>query len=560
MSATPTIEITHFPAGPDGKVILTALLPDGTQHTDQGNIVSAKARQGFAAAIAERAPAVERGQILDELDRIAAKAAAALAEQSRAPTGASASSVDPRAPLDAMPPEVRQAAEETLRDPELIRQIVDDIEALGVAGERELGATIYLTGTSRLLRKPLAAIVQGATASGKSFGSEIVSTLFPPEVVIHATQITPQALFHMPPGSLVHKLVFAGERSRVQNPETAEATRALREMLSSGRLSKLMPVKGSGGIETRLIEQDGPIAFVESTTLTKIFEEDANRCLLVQTDERQAQTRRIYRAIAAAHSGGQSQDAKEAILQRHHAMQRMLQQAWVVVPYARRLAELVPADRVEGRRAFGHLIAGISACALLHQYQRDRTTDGSVVASPLDYQIIKRLLDAPLSFLLGRTIPAAAWRLRERLVQRFGSDEFTTTEATRGESVSDRCVRDWLNALCEGGFLEQTQEPKGSRPARWRLLPVEPEDLGGADLPALELVFPGDDFRPSNEHAAPQVQGHWSEVACAAGTVPTIAPAALEACRQSGVVPTSTRESPSDALVGTPEASPGRAG
>src|SRR5262249_22984061 len=158
-----------------------------------------------------------------------------------------------------------------------------------------LTATVYLTGTSRKLKAPLAAIVQGPSSSGKSYVVEKTAGLIPPEDTIHATQMTPQALFHMKPGSLRHKLVVGGERSRLQNDDVgAEATRALREMLSSGRLSKLMPVKGEGGlIETRLIEQDGPIAYVETTTLTRIFDEDVNRCLLLNTDEQPEQTKKI---------------------------------------------------------------------------------------------------------------------------------------------------------------------------------------------------------------------------------------------------------------------------
>src|SRR5262249_13041383 len=156
---------------------------------------------------------------------------------------------------------------------------------------------------SRLLNRPLADIVQGPSTSGKSYLIEKTASLFPSEAVIYATQMTPQALFHMKPGTLCHKFVVAGERSRNQDDDKAEATRALREMISSGKLTKLMPVReGNNQIQTQSIEQDGPIAYVESTTLTNIFDEDANRCLLLNTDERSDQTRRIIEATAAKHS------------------------------------------------------------------------------------------------------------------------------------------------------------------------------------------------------------------------------------------------------------------
>jgi hypothetical protein len=160
--------------------------------------------------------------------------------------------------LEGMTPLARQQAREALDNPQLVRLVVDDIGAIGVAGERELAITIYLIGVSRLLSRPLAGIIQGPTASGKSYTIDRVATLFPPETVLLATQMTPQALFYMPPGRLAHRFIVAGERSRVEDDETAEATRALREMLSSGRLSKLVPMKVDGTMQTVVIEQEGP--------------------------------------------------------------------------------------------------------------------------------------------------------------------------------------------------------------------------------------------------------------------------------------------------------------
>src|SRR5262249_25590628 len=145
--------------------------------------------------------------------------------------------------------------------------------------------------------------LHGPSSSGKSFLAEQTSRLFPPETVIHATQMTPQALFHMPPGSLAHRFVVAGERSRIEDDETAEATRARRQMLSSGRLCKRMPMKVAGGkIETVCIEQEGPIAYVETTTLSKVFDEDENRCVSLHTDERREQTRRVITRAAEGYA------------------------------------------------------------------------------------------------------------------------------------------------------------------------------------------------------------------------------------------------------------------
>ena len=63
-------------------------------------------------------------------------------------------------------------------------------------------------------------------------------------------------------------------------------------MIEAGRLTKAVPMKDAAGVmTTKVIEQEGPIAFVETTTLNTIFDEDANRCLLLSIDEREEQTR-----------------------------------------------------------------------------------------------------------------------------------------------------------------------------------------------------------------------------------------------------------------------------
>ena len=57
-----------------------------------------------------------------------------------------------------------------------------------------------------------------------------------------ATSLTPNALYYKEPGSLIHRFVVAGERSRIQDDVHAEATRALREMQASGELTKTVTV------------------------------------------------------------------------------------------------------------------------------------------------------------------------------------------------------------------------------------------------------------------------------------------------------------------------------
>jgi len=303
--------------------------------------------------------------------------------------------------------------------------------------------------------------------------------------------MTPQALFHLKPGSLRHRFIVAGERSRKQDDETAEATRALREMLSSGKLVKLMPMKVGGEIQTVSIEQEGPIAYVESTTLGTIFAEDANRCILLTTDERGEQTRRIIGRLAAGFSGGPGVRQVEEITLRHHALQRMLQSIPVAVPFAERLGELVAHERVEARRAFPQLVAMIQASTLLHQRQRKTDPGGRLLAEPDDYQLARHLLARPMERLLGGRLSDPARRFLDRLREWFAPDEpFTKREAAKHEKGSRSSVYGWLGELGDAGVVELVEEGRGRMPARWKLGDRPADGEGAGTLPTLQQVFP----------------------------------------------------------------------
>lgn len=476
------------PAERAGHVKIIVWLDDAPLFMDTLNIASSRARDGFLAKVCERFPGLADNR--DAIERTLLQWATGCGKGSDA-GDLSEQDADPQELLRRMPESAREQARTMLESPDLMTHVVADIGTVGVAGEKELAAAVYLIGVSRLLRKPLAAIVQGPSSSGKSFVVESVGRLFPPESVTTATQMTPQALYHLKPGRLKHRFVVAGERRRAEGDETAEATRALREMLSSGRLVKLIPVKAaSGAIETLEIVQQGPIAYIETTSLAKVFDEDANRCQLLNTDERPEQTKRILAALSRAAANGRSGSVEEGIILKHHALQRMLEQLPVVVPYAEKLAEMVPVDQVEVRRAFPQLLSMIQASALLHQRQRRQDPDGRLIADEDDYRLARRLMTKPLGKAIGRRVSDPARRFLDRLRQWFAAGEaFTTRDAVKRESCSRSAVYGWLSELADAGLVARAQEPYGRTPGKWELTDTvdEPADCV---LPAIEKVFP----------------------------------------------------------------------
>lgn len=374
--------------------------------------------------------------------------------------------------LESTDPKTVSEARALLRDPRLIPKILSDIAAMGIVGEQLLALTIYLIGTSRLLIQPISGVIQGTTASGKSYIIEQIAKQFPPESLLVATDLTANSLYYLPPGRLIHRWVVGGERPRREDDEHAEATRALREMISSGVLRKVVTITANGHPQTIEIQQDGPIAFTESTTRPEIFAEDANRALLLSTDESAEQTRSILRATA--HRAMHAALPVDHIVDRQCTLQRLLKRCRVVVPFADRLSEAMPTDRPEARRAIGHVISAISVVALLHQYQRlkHEPEHGETITALIDdYVVALSLLDGPLGRALGNGLPGAVTRLGQRLWSHFGDAPFTTTEARnlKGVLKSKGHLLDHLRSLESAGFVTHLESGTGRKADVWSM-------------------------------------------------------------------------------------------
>ncbi len=470
----------------NGRISLTARLGDAVLEMDKLDACSVSARTRFAKRLCEGRPGIDRTEVDRQLLRIAGEAQAAARRKPKAEQTSDCRPLDLSSKaLAETDGQLVSLAGEFLRCPMLIEKIIHHVGLLGVAGEEDLALAVYVIGTSRLLPRPLAGLVMGASSAGKSYVVSSVQQLLPEEAVLQAHRLSPTALQHMKPGSLVHRFVVAGERSRQQEDAAAEATRALREMISDGHLSAAIAAQVKPGQwETVEVRQEGPIAYVESTTLglAQIFDEDRTRFLLLSTDESQEQTKAVVQELARAASAQGGTDTPDSVIALHHAAQRLLEPRDVRIPFAADLAAAFPADKLEVRRTFGHLLSLIKAVALLHQYQRDRDDSGRIIALPGDYEVVRSRLAEPLGRSLGYELTAGA---RDMLNVLLGWDgEFTVSAVEAKTGLSNNTARGRIKELEGRGQIVKTQDSRGRTPASYAVAPDRPS-LTGLALPAL---------------------------------------------------------------------------
>lgn len=255
-----------------------------------------------------------------------------------------------------------------LRDPRLMERILDDFETSGVVGERTNKLVGYLVAVSRKLPKPLGAMIQSSTASGKTTTMDAILSFVPEEDLVKYSAITGQALYYKGENDLRHKIIAIVEEEGAE-----KASYPLKLLLSEGELIIASTGKNqtTGQHATQDYHVKGPVAVFVTTTAVETDEEFQNRCLVLTVDESRQQTRAIHLIQRHGHTleGLKKQRKKSHLVDVHRNAQRLLRPLHVVNPYAPELTFLDVKTRM--RRDQEKYLNLIDAITFLHQVQRE---------------------------------------------------------------------------------------------------------------------------------------------------------------------------------------------
>jgi len=270
------------------------------------------------------------------------------------------------------------------RHPNLISEILLDMERLGMIGESTNNLIGYLVMTSRKMPDPLSLLTLSGSGSGKSHLQDTILCLCPDEDLIKLTSLTDRALFYKGENSLQHKVLALEELAGAQG-----ADYAIRNLMSAKKLVMESTVKNSqtGKLESHVNTVHGPTAVFQTTTNPKINAETRSRFILVSVDESLEQTRAILDAQRRSHTleGWRCQSIRTATIQKHQAFQRLLRPLAVVNPFEPFLS--YPDEQLQVRRDHPKYLHLVLAVTFLHQLQRPVKYDeicGNYIETTLD--------------------------------------------------------------------------------------------------------------------------------------------------------------------------------
>jgi DNA primase catalytic core len=422
------------------------------------------------------------------------------------------------------------------RHPDLAGEILRDMEKLGLIGEATNKLIGYLVMTSRKMPDPLALLTLSGSGAGKSHLQDTILCLCPDEDLIKLTSLTDRALFYKGEDSLRHKVLAVEELAGA-----AGADYAIRNLISAKKLVIESTIKNplTGKLETQVNTVHGPTAVFQTTTNPRTDAETRSRFIIVSVDESPEQTRAILAAQRQSHTreGWQRRLAREAILKRHQAFQRLLKPLKVLNPFEPLLG--YPDEHLLVRRDHPKYLNLILGVTFLYQLQRpvhhdaelgdylETTLDDIAIANDLAHQLFGHSLDdlsQPGRELLRLTADYVAQKANggaSGSATGHNAPTFNRRELREAFKWGDTRLRTHLDELVEMEYVLPLSGRFGQT-YQYRLL-YTPTDEPGRFLSGLKSVeqlrkeanLAGilGDLAPRNGHLAPTSQGRKREVA-----------------------------------------------
>ncbi len=209
----------------------------------------------------------------------------------------------------------------------------------------------------------------GASGTGKTWLQERVSELMPEEDKIEITTLSMNAFYYFGKEELKHKLLL------IEDMDGAEAVLyPLRELQSKRKISKTVTLKDSkGNLKTVTLNVEGPVCISGCTTREQLYEDNANRCILLYMDNSPEQDKKIMDYQRKLSAGLIDQYEERKVREQVKNVQRILKPISVRNPYAPFLN--LPEAVFKPRRTMLLLLMFTETITYYHQYQRELKTD-----------------------------------------------------------------------------------------------------------------------------------------------------------------------------------------
>jgi energy-coupling factor transporter ATP-binding protein EcfA2 len=348
----------------------------------------------------------------------------------------------------------KNKALELANDKNLIEKIKEKLTHTGIVGEEENKTFLFVIAVSHIQENPLNALIQGSSGSGKTNLLKGIYKIIPDENKKIYSRCSEKMLYNVPKYYFKNKLICFEDVDGLGE----EAEYAWRELVSNGELISGVSYKDEkGNIGIKELTVYGPITSIACTTHGAIYADNMSRLFLIAIDESKEQTKKIneYQAKEAAgliHKQEQKNNQHEL-----KNFVRLLQPYNVHNPHATKLK--LPEGIRDERRLYRLYLYFIDMITVLHQYQRNKTPQGKLIATKQDCQLAKDLLFECIMLKMDE-LDGSLRQFFERLKdyvtkQNNNTYEFTQKEIREMLQIKKTSLSYYINQLMSFEYLQQ---------------------------------------------------------------------------------------------------------
>jgi DNA primase len=397
--------------------------------------------------------------------------------------------------------EEKEAAMKFLKSDKLLFKIKKYLRRQQIVGEDRNKLLLYLIFTSRLMPKPISAIIKGLSSSGKTYLMSRTMTLIPPEDLFVIQEATSKAFYYLGENDLMHKMIVIGEMHGTEDSEYA--IREAQDGISDGdlRITTVQKDPDTNQMSTVVRTVRGPCGFVTSTTNPELNPENETRSFSIHINVNEEKIRETGVVVEEIYTGVDKSLKKEEAITLHNVQRMLEKNVRVRVPYVRIILDSFPTSHARVMRDRMRFFTILETVSIFHQFQPGREVkvddDGNkhIMANLSDYNIVKCLLNEILAETLYE-LPPKSKEIYAKVVQRktewlesggpkhvFDPDYneedpglFTITYKEIAELMGmrkDEVVR-WTKPLREQGYFGY-HDIGGGRGKETHLIPVDKE-------------------------------------------------------------------------------------
>jgi len=374
--------------------------------------------------------------------------------------------------------EEEQEVKKYLSNKNLITNLKNDLEKIGILGEEENALILFLAMASHKSDNPFSVLCLAKSGIGKSYLLQKLSECMPKNTFSFHTQISENALYYFDSKQIDGKALF------IEDLEwTNQMLMPLATLQTQGKLIKTRATKNKDGmIHSTTFEVAGKLCLIACAYSEKNYEQLSLPFLCLHLNHSHAQDINVMEYQKKCKAGLINQGEISQTQRKLQCVLASLKPANIINPFATLIN--LPDEVPHPRKTLLLLLNFIDTITFFRQYQRETTADTStgevlIKTHPEDIELAFSLLKNSL-FRRADELSTTArgfYNWLKKYLQEAKTNQFTALDVRKDKRIHPRTLNRYLQELCLYHYIQIAGGNKYREGYRYKITNLD-EDNG----------------------------------------------------------------------------------